>query len=87
MPRRYSRPGCKLWEDFFAEVGATKNRPVIFFDNMDDRNDKEDFLNTLPTLAGKAYVVLLVRNQMELPFPFDVIQMTAMTVPMLLAEN
>ena len=54
---------------------------------MDDRNDKEDFLNTLPTLAGKAYVVLLVRNQMELPFPFDVIQMTAMTVPMLLAEN
>lgn len=81
------RPGYKLWEDFFAEIGATKNRPIIFFDNVDDRNDKEDFLNTLPTLAGKAYVVLLVRNQMELPFPFDVIQMTAMTVPMLLAEN
>lgn len=81
------RPGYKLWEDFFAEIGATKNRPIIFFDNVDDRNDKEDFLNTLPTLAGKAYVVLLVRNQMELPFPFDVIQMTAMTVPMLLVEN
>ena len=81
------RPGCKLWREFFAEIGETKNRPVIFFDDVDDRNDKEDFLNTLPTLAGKAYVVLLVRNQMELPFPFDVIQMTAMTVPMLLAEN
>lgn len=81
------RPGCKLWREFFAEIGETKNRPVIFFDDMDDRNDKEDFLNALPTLAGKAYVVLLVRNQMELPFPFDVIQMTAMTVPMLLAEN
>ena len=81
------RPGCKLWKEFFAEIGETKNRPVIFFDDVDDRNDKEDFLSALPTLAGKAYVVLLVRNQMELPFPFDVIQMTAMTVPLLLAEN
>ena len=81
------RPGCKLWREFFAEIGETKNRPVIFFDDVDDRNDKEDFLSALPTLAGKAYVVLLVRNQMELPFPFDVIQMTAMTVPLLLAEN
>lgn len=81
------RPGCKLWREFFAEIGETKNRPVIFFDDVDDRNDKEDFLSALPTLAGKAYVVLLVRNQIELPFPFDVIQMTAMTVPLLLAEN
>ena len=81
------RPGCKLWREFFAEIGETKNRPVIFFDDVDDRNDKEDFLNALPTLARKAYVVLLVRNQMELPFPFDVIQMTAMTFPLLLAEN
>lgn len=81
------RPGCKLWEDFFAEIGATKNRPVIFFDDVDDRNDKEDFLSALPTLAGKAYVVLIVRNQIELPFPSDILQMTAVTVPMLLAEN
>ena len=81
------RPGCKLWREFFAEIGETKNRPVIFFDDVDDRNDKEEFLNALPTLARKAYVVLLVRNQMELPFPFDVIQMTAMTFPLLLAEN
>ena len=81
------RPGCKLWEDFFAEIGAIKNRPVIFFDDMDDRNDKEDFLNTLPELAGKAYVVLIVRNQMSLSFPSDILQMTAVTVPMLLTEN
>ena len=80
-------PGCKLWREFFAEIRETKNRPVIFFDDMDDKNDKEEFLNALPELVGKAYVVLLVRNQMELPFPFDVIQMTAMTVPLLLAEN
>lgn len=79
--------GCKLWKDFFAEIGETKNRPVIFFDDVDDKNDKKDFINALPALAGKAYVVLLVRNLMELPFPFDVIQMTAMTMPMLLAEN
>lgn len=81
------RPGCKLWREFFAEIGETKNRPVIFFDDMDDRNDKEEFLNVLPALAGKAYVVLIVRNQMELPFPSDILQMTAVTVPMLLAEN
>lgn len=81
------RPGCKLWGEFFAEIRETKNRPVIFFDDVDDRNDKEDFLNTLPELAGKAYVVLIVRTKMELPVPSDVIQMTAVTVPMLLTEN
>ena len=81
------RPGCKLWTEFFAEIGEAKNRPVIFFDDMDDRNDKEDFLNALPALAGKAYVVLIVRTKMELPFPADIIQMRAITVPMLLAEN
>ncbi len=80
-------PGCKLWKDFFAEIGVTKNRPVIFFDDMDDKNDKVEFLNVLPALAGKAYVVLIVRTQMELPFPSNVIQMKAITVPMLLAEN
>lgn len=79
--------GCKLWKDFFAEIGETKNRPVIFFDDVDDKNDKEDFLNALPALTGKAYVVLIVRTQMELPFPSNVIQMKAITVPMLLAEN
>ena len=80
-------PGSKLWKDFFAEIGETKNRPVIFFDDVDDRNDKEEFLNALSELAGKAYVVLIVRNQMTLPFPSDILQMTAVTVPMLLAEN
>ena len=73
------RPGCKLWTEFFAEIGEAKNRPVIFFDDMDDRNNKEEFLNALPELVGKAYVVLIVRTKMELPFPS--------TVPMLLAEN
>ena len=84
---RIFHPGCKLWKDFFAEIGETKNRPVIFFDDVDDKNDKEDFLNALPALTGKAYVVLIVRTQMELPFPSNVIQMKAITVPMLLAEN
>lgn len=81
------RPGCQLWREFFAEIGETKNRPVIFFDDVDDRNDKEEFLNALPELVGKAYVVLIVRTKMELPFPSDILQMTAVTVPMLLAEN
>ena len=80
-------PGCKLWKDFFAEIRETKNRPVIFFDDVDDKNDKEDFLNALPAFAGKVYVVLIVRAKMELPFPSDIIQMKVITVPMLLAEN
>ena len=79
--------GCKLWKDFFAKIEKTRNRPVIFFDDVDDKNDKEDFLNALPALSEKAYVVLIVRTQMELPFPSNVIQMKAITVPMLLAEN
>ena len=80
-------PGCKLWREFFAEIGETKNRPVIFFDDVDDRNDKEEFLNALPELVGKAYVVLIVRTKMELPVPFDIMQMNAITMPMLLAES
>ena len=80
-------PGYKLWKDFFAEIEEIKNCPVIFFDDMDDKNDKEEFLNALPALAGKVYVVLIVRAKMELPFPSDIIQMKVITVPMLLAEN
>lgn len=44
-------------------------------------------MNALPALAGKAYVALIVRTKMELPFPSDIIQMKAIAVPMLLAEN
>ena len=52
------RPECKLWREFFAEIGETKNRPVIFFDDVDDSNDKEGFLNVLPELVGKAYEIV-----------------------------
>ena len=48
-------PGCNSWQDFFVEIRNVKNRPVIFFDDMDDRNDKEIFLEMLPQLAGIAY--------------------------------
>lgn len=80
-------PGCKRWKDFFAELGAAKNRPVIFFDDVDDRNDKDEFWNALPALCGKAYVVLIVRDRVELPFPSDTLQMTGVSVSMLLSEN
>lgn len=80
-------PGCKRWKDFFAELGAAKNRPVIFFDDVDDRNDKDEFWNALPALCGKAYVVLIVRERVELPFPSDTLQMTGVSVSMLLSEN
>ena len=80
-------PGCKQWKEFFTELGAAKNRPVIFFDDVDDRNDKDEFWDALPALCGKAYVVLIVRERVELLFPSDTLQMTGVTVSMLLSEN
>lgn len=80
-------PGCKLWTEFFSELQKAKNRPVIFFDDVDDRNDKEEFLHLLSTLRDRAYIVLLVRTRVALPFPSDILRMTGMTVPMLLDEN
>ena len=80
-------PGCKLWTEFFSELQKAKNRPVIFFDDVDDRNDKEEFLHLLPTLRDRAYIVLLVRTRVALPFPSDILRMAGMTVPMLLDEN
>ena len=80
-------PGCKQWKEFFTELGAAKNRLVIFFDDVDDRNDKDEFWDALPALCGKAYVVLIVRERVELLFPSDTLQMTGVTVSMLLSEN
>ena len=54
-------PDCSNWDAFFQKILETKNRPVIFFDDMDDRNDKDIFLEKLPVLKGSAFVVLIYR--------------------------
>ena len=60
-------PDCNNWDAFFQKILETKNRPVIFFDDMDDRNDKDIFLEKLSSLKGAAFVVLIYRNESQIP--------------------
>lgn len=60
-------PDCSNWDAFFQKILETKNRPVIFFDDMDDRNDKDIFLEKLPLLKGSAFVVLIYRKASLIP--------------------
>jgi AAA+ ATPase superfamily predicted ATPase len=80
-------PGCNSWQDFFVEIRNVKNRPVIFFDDMDDRNDKEIFLEMLPQLAGIAYVILIYRRKVTLPFETKDLQMMPLTPASLRRSN
>lgn len=81
-------PGCNTWRGFFSQIQKTKNRPVIFFDDMDDRNDKEAFFEALETfLDGSVYVVLICRKALDLPYPNKVLSMKAITAQELREEN
>ena len=60
-------PDCSNWDAFFQKILETKNRPVIFFDDMDDRNDKDILLEKLPLLKGSAFVVLIYRKASLIP--------------------
>ena len=80
-------PGCNNWQEFFGVVRSTKNRPVIFFDDMDDRNDKDILLEALPKWASFAYIVLIYRREVELPIKSDVMEMRPMDPAMLRRKN
>ena len=80
-------PGCNDWESFFSVVPSIKNRPVIFFDDMDDRNDKDIFFALLPMLADFAYVVLIYRGEVELPMESEVLEMKPMDSVILRRKN
>lgn len=78
-------PGCNNWDDFFSHLRTTKNRPVIFFDNMDDRDDKDDFICALQEyLRTPAFVIFISHKEMDLPFPSEEIEMKPMTVHQIL---
>lgn len=74
-------PGCLSWEDFFERTLKTKNRPVIFFDDTDDRGDKDIFFSKISLAQGKAFVVLLCREEMKLELPSTTIHMKTITFP------
>jgi len=84
---RIFMPGCNNWQDFFAEIRNTKNRPVIFFDDMDDRDDKDIFLEMLQQLTGIAYIVLIYRSKVTLPFETKDLQMMPLTPASLRRSN
>lgn len=80
-------PSCNDWESFFSVVPSIKNRPVIFFDDMDDRNDKDIFFALLPMLASFAYVVLIYRREVDLPMKSNVLEMKPMDPAILRRKN
>ena len=80
MAPKLFRPGCADWDDFFSSFQTTKNRPVIFFDDMDDRNDKIEFLNALRKYLAHISVVLIYGIPATVPFPCTVIELKPMTV-------
>lgn len=47
---------CNYWSDFFSdlEVYAKRKIPVVFFDNIGDRNDKDDFILNLKSFMLKS---------------------------------
>ena len=79
-------PSCSNWDDFCQKVQIAKNRPVIFFDDMDDRNDKDIFLERLPVLKGTAFVVLIYRNESQIPAKARKLTMKPITPPDLCRE-
>ena len=79
-------PDCSNWDAFFQKIPETKNRPVIFFDGMDDRNDKDIFLEKLPVLKGSAFVVLIYRRESQVPEKTKTLIMKPLTPPDLCRE-
>ena len=79
-------PDCSNWDAFFQKILETKNRPVIFFDDMDDRNDKDSFLENLPLLKSSAFVVLIYRRESQVPEKAKTLIMKPLTPPYLCRE-
>ena len=53
---------------------------------MDDRNDKDIFLEKLPLLKGSAFVVLIYRNESQIPVKARRLTMKPITPPDLCRE-
>lgn len=79
---------CKSWTDFFdcLKSYGNKKRPIVFFDNAGERNDKEDFcaaLNCFLESHSTIKLVLLVRPWETLPIPAKEISAEFFSMPQL----
>lgn len=79
---------CKNWTDFFncLESYGNKKRPIVFFDNVGERNDKEDFyeaLNCFLESNNTTTVVLLGRPWEMPPVPVREIKTEFFSMPQL----
>lgn len=79
-------PDCSDWDAFFQKIPEIENRPVIFFDDMDDRNDKDIFLEKLTSLKGLVFVVLIYRRESQIPAKAKILIMKPLTPPDLCRE-
>ena len=79
---------CKSWTDFFDRLKCygNKKRPLVFFDNAGERNDKDDFyvaLNSFLESDSKTTVVLLGRPWEAPPIPCREVEIRCFSMPQL----
>ena len=74
-PKVFTSP-CASWQEFFNALYeyAKRRTPVIFFDDVGERNDKEDFFERLQELCDKLLeeklgLVVLTREPWDLLMP------------------
>ncbi len=72
-------PGCPDWDSFFAKMKRKNKRPIIVFDDWDDRNDKDDFLAALYRyLTHGATAVMVGRKYFRFPISCEPMELTKM---------
>lgn len=79
---------CESWSDFFGRLKnyGNKKRPIVFFDNADERNDKDDFYAALIGFleANNTITVILLGRPWETPpIPLQEIKTEFFSMPQL----
>ncbi len=63
--------GCESWTDFFncLKSYGNKKRPIVFFDNVGERNDRDDFYEALTCFleSNDSITVVLLGRPWEMP--------------------
>ena len=73
---------CTTWVDFFdcLKIYGKEKRPIVFFDDVGERNDKTDFYAALKNFTeeskGNVLVVLIGRPWEQVEIPCQTISIT-----------